>query len=339
MRAQAASFHQPSPISWPRIPVASAAGGTERNPDATAAGPDTLELLFGVPLRAFCDQAGADLSQALGFQLALAEQAPADAENTPDSANMVLMGILERGRERVRVELDTALAAPLVERTFGGPEGPATAHAEGRTCVPGSMSASLRAIQTLVTVTIAEALRRSGAGVVQPRPADPTARLPATPDWLGQSGEPRSFALALRARSLTGLLRIVHLPPPAEPVAANADPASEAAAQVRADGASARTDRDRDRDRDRGTGRNRAAPMPERWAERAHALALGIELGVSLQLSELRMPLTRLCALRPGDIIPIDRPRTLSLMSGGKAIARLPAGTLQAQPGPGEHRP
>jgi len=65
------------------------------------------------------------------------------------------------------------------------------------------------------------------------------------------------------------------------------------------------------------------------WRSRTRELALGLDMPVTLKLGELRMPLARVAALRPGDIVPLARPRALSVMVAGQKLASLPAALLE----------
>lgn len=66
------------------------------------------------------------------------------------------------------------------------------------------------------------------------------------------------------------------------------------------------------------------------WRRRTHSRAMGIELPVALRLFRTRLPLPRVIALRPGDILPLPRPSHLSLLVAGEVVAELPAHSLFA---------
>lgn len=68
-----------------------------------------------------------------------------------------------------------------------------------------------------------------------------------------------------------------------------------------------------------------AAPDPRRWRRDAQAGAMEVNVPVALRLEDLRMPLAKASALRPGDIIPIGRPRKLGMMVAGQRIRTISA--------------
>ncbi|MGQ5700677.1 FliM/FliN family flagellar motor C-terminal domain-containing protein [Sandaracinobacteroides sp. A072] len=69
------------------------------------------------------------------------------------------------------------------------------------------------------------------------------------------------------------------------------------------------------------------------WRSRAVARALEIDLPVALRLAETRVPVSELAALRPGDILPLARPKQLGVMVAGRCIAGIPADELAARTG------
>jgi flagellar motor switch/type III secretory pathway protein FliN len=86
-----------------------------------------------------------------------------------------------------------------------------------------------------------------------------------------------------------------------------------------------------ERPRTAGTGRATARDI-DAWRQRAHALALALDLPVSLRLAETRIPMARIAALRPGDIIPIEPPRMVSVMVGGRCFAQMPVDGINPSP-------
>ena len=64
------------------------------------------------------------------------------------------------------------------------------------------------------------------------------------------------------------------------------------------------------------------------WRQHARARALELDVPVALRLAERRIGLAELARLRPGDILPIERPDQVDLLAGGRRIARLPAASL-----------
>jgi hypothetical protein len=67
---------------------------------------------------------------------------------------------------------------------------------------------------------------------------------------------------------------------------------------------------------------------PARWARRVAARAQQVELPVRLRLAEWRLSVARIAALRPGDVLPIQRPRDLAVIVDGTPIATIPAGSI-----------
>lgn len=63
----------------------------------------------------------------------------------------------------------------------------------------------------------------------------------------------------------------------------------------------------------------------QRWRKRAEQGTQLVPLEVALRLPERRMPLAKALALRPGDILPLERPRILTLIVDGQPMASLPA--------------
>lgn len=62
-----------------------------------------------------------------------------------------------------------------------------------------------------------------------------------------------------------------------------------------------------------------------RWRTRAAAGAKRVPVEISLRLPERRMALVKALALRPGDILPLERPHTLTLIVNGQPYAHFPA--------------
>lgn len=163
--------------------------------------------------------------------------------------------------------------------------------------VPGARSASWQALRGLMAEALREAFLRAGArGRLTVEPADLPAKGPGS----------AMHAVRLRLAETEGMLWLC----PAQVVTETAQ-ASPARTEAR-DGKLAGGD-------------------PE-WRRRAQALARQTELGVTLQVAELRLPLAAIGRMKAGDILPIRRPRQLRLMSGGAAIASLPAAALGAGP-------
>jgi len=69
---------------------------------------------------------------------------------------------------------------------------------------------------------------------------------------------------------------------------------------------------------------NLTPPQLADWRDRARGLALMLDLPVAMRLADARMPMAKVAALRPGDVIPIDPPRSVDLMVGGRRFATLP---------------
>lgn len=72
-------------------------------------------------------------------------------------------------------------------------------------------------------------------------------------------------------------------------------------------------------------------PEPEKirqamlWRLRAEAGTRRIPMLVALHMPEKRVPLSQVLALRPGDVLPIERPRALTLVVNGEALSTVPA--------------
>lgn len=67
------------------------------------------------------------------------------------------------------------------------------------------------------------------------------------------------------------------------------------------------------------------APDPAQWRQRALERTLDLALPVALKLAELRLPLAEVSALRPGAILPLERPETVRLLVGGQPFAEIAA--------------
>jgi flagellar motor switch/type III secretory pathway protein FliN len=158
---------------------------------------------------------------------------------------------------------------------------------------PGARSASWQALRRLMSEALREAFLRAGARGVLTIGMDEQA---------ARQNEGGGHAVRLRLAEADGLLWLR----PAE-LAPQADSEPKAASAARQPAA--------------------ATSDPE-WRRRAEALARQMELGVTLQIAELRLPLAAVSRMRPGDILPVRRPRQLRLMSGGTAIATLSAASL-----------
>lgn len=207
------------------------------------------------------------------------------------------------GAERLPICLLNDGATALRLELEGQVAAPLTARMFGATGedapgpIPGARSASWQALRRLMADALREAFVRAGArGRLAVDPAD----LPA------KGGSSPAYGLRLRLAEAEGMLWLC----PAELVAEAAE-ASPVATGAR-------------------NGKPRGGD-PE-WRRRAEALARRTELGVTLQVAELRLPLAAIGRMKAGDILPIRRPRQLRLMSGGAAIASLPAAALGAGP-------
>lgn len=80
--------------------------------------------------------------------------------------------------------------------------------------------------------------------------------------------------------------------------------------------------------------RKLTSPQLADWRDRARGLAMALDLPAAMRIAETRMPMARVAALRPGDIIPIDPPRHVELMVGGHRFATLPVEGLAHAPDP-----
>lgn len=69
-------------------------------------------------------------------------------------------------------------------------------------------------------------------------------------------------------------------------------------------------------------------PDAQLWRRRTHARTLQLELPVALRLADTRLLLSDVAALRPGDVIPLARPRALGVLIGGQRLADIPAHRL-----------
>jgi len=69
-------------------------------------------------------------------------------------------------------------------------------------------------------------------------------------------------------------------------------------------------------------------PDAQLWRRRTHARALQLELPVALRLADARLLLSDIAALRPGDVVPLARPRALGILVGGHRLADIPAHRL-----------
>lgn len=64
------------------------------------------------------------------------------------------------------------------------------------------------------------------------------------------------------------------------------------------------------------------------WRRRTHARTMQLDLPVALRLADTRLLLSDIAALRPGDVIPLARPRALSVLVGGQRLTDIPAHRL-----------
>ena len=74
-------------------------------------------------------------------------------------------------------------------------------------------------------------------------------------------------------------------------------------------------------------------PDPELWRQRARNRAFDLALPVALRLAEKRLPVREVAALKPGDILPLDRPAHVELLAGGRRFAMLPASQFAPRQG------
>lgn len=155
--------------------------------------------------------------------------------------------------------------------------------------------------------------------------ADGEPALPAgvagTAAWLAFA---RLLAMAL-ARALDGLglppagaPAVEGRPVPAEPLPGAIDMALDLGGtrlglMLAAEGGAAPTEPDR------------APAAGDGFGARLRAQVQAVTLPVTLRLAGWRLPVGRVAALRAGDVLPIEAPRHLDVMVGGRRIARLPA--------------
>lgn len=73
---------------------------------------------------------------------------------------------------------------------------------------------------------------------------------------------------------------------------------------------------------------------PGKWRERARSRAFDLALPVTLRLAETRIAVRAVAALKPGDILPLERPAHLELLAGGRHFATVPASDFAPPPAP-----
>ncbi len=300
MRPRSQSGTAPRPIRWPS-PARTSGHEGDGAPPAGEPGAGAHRP-FGLDPRDLCGEAGPELTRGLGFRTSLDPAAP-PAPGTPEPRWLPL-GHLAHADDRVCVELSAEVAGPLIAQLFGGRAGAGTADL----AEPGRRSASWMALSTLMCGCLAEAFSRClGGQRVDPIAGDaPRASGP-------KAGTGASLTARLSTPAAAGWLRLV----PAV-LSGTAAGAAAAAPEAPSPGSIAG-----------------AAPVDAGWAARARAQTLLLEMQLALEVARVRIPLHRLTRLRPGDVIPIEPPRTLRLMSGGRSIAQLPVADL----GPGRKPP
>ena len=303
MRSYAPTPQPWRPRRWPEAGRAQPAGPAPPPDAAPSAGP------FGLALRTLCDEAAPELSLAFGLRLALRpDRGPNGFPEAVVAGSTVWRpaALLTRRTERYLLEVAPDLAAQILNRALGGPadQGPADA--------PGPQSAGWLAVCSLLGRAFATACGRCL------RSREVTAGDPAGVP-AADAGDPADrLVLAIFGEGVSGRLSLRAVAGPAEPGAPGPSPAGGAKA-ASAPPASAP-----------------AEPSPTApWRARARELALSVETEVALRLGEIRLPLTALVRLGPGDILPIARPRVLKLVSGDTVVGTLPAAALR---GPGGAR-
>jgi hypothetical protein len=214
---------------------------------------------------------------------------PPEAGAGAITAERLLLCVLQDGTEAIRLELDADVAGPLAARIFGAAAG------EIGGMMPGTRSASWQAVRTLMSEALREAFVRAGAGGML------RADMSETPPTSADCG--RAHGLRLHLPDAEEGLMWLRPTEGSLGMAENKQPPPAAA-------------------------RVEAPEHDPSWRRRVEALARRTELGVTLQIAELRIPLAAVSRLKPGDILPIRRPRQLRLLSGGTAIATLPAAAL-----------
>lgn len=298
--------HPPRPVRWPEATTEPpAATSPQARAAAAAAATPPAETLphgpFGIAPSSLVDEAAPELAQALGLRLSLA-LVPPESGDDPDTAGRAdrwaPLAILSRAGERHLLELDPPLVTLLLEIALGGDP-----RLGGHAPVPGRQTAGWAMLATMLSGALAGACNRCLSGG-----ARVSAEAVAQASAVGGAEERGRLALRLDTEGGGGILSLRRLPheaPHGARPSAAAAPAAAAGPAASADGGA--------------------------WRARAQALAAEVETEVTLQLGEIRMPLAALLRLGPGDMLPIERPRLLRLVSGGRVISTMPATALAAR--------
>lgn len=285
-----------TPFIWPQV---------ERplpppEPEAIPAPPPPL----GFGAAAFGASFGPELSRIAGVRVtARLVETPSFDTIAMDSTRLVI-GRLPMTGGSLLFTMDRAAGSALLDRMFGGRPAAQYSPLDSLPPASGSWLAFARLVAS-VCQHAAQAGNCRGIGqiLVPPRPMPPDDTTsqngwPASGQGGGQGSfadpdaGPDSFSYRLDVDGVGGLLVVQPLL-----AAAHASP---------------------------NRGQEVSAEDQAQWRQRARALTLGLDLPVTMRLAESRMSVARVAAFRPGDVIPIDPPRLVSLMVGGRCLGRLP---------------
>lgn len=281
-----------TPFVWPRL----------EQPAVPEVEPEALPMVPPPPLgfgaAAFGATFGPELSRMAGVKVAARlVEAPDDEAAAADLASLLVIGRLPLQGDNLLFSIDRAGGAILLERMFGGRSGPVSKPVEALPPASGSWMSFARQVATACQQA-ARAANCAGTGTILV-PVRPTA--PGPDDLaLGADPEITPFVYRLDVDGVAGLL-LVH------PLLSDASRAAR-----------------------RGVLKDpeTLAREQEEWRRRALSLTLGLDLPVTMRLADVRMPMSRVARLAPGDVIAIEPPRLVSLMASGRCFAQLPLADL-----------
>lgn len=311
---------------WPKADAPPAAvDATNPAPDsAVPALPDALALVAGF---------APELSRLFGYRIGLRP-----LEDTPGMDGLVLaeVGRLSlpgsggHAAGHMILAIDRASLSRLLDRMFGArPDAGPPADMLAR--LP-PQSGSWLSLARLLGDALARAIQAGSAfalpgGSFAPpsrvaplaeQPADglrPQDRLLFRLDSGGDNSEGAGLLLLRRVRPA---IRASATPPPAgreAPAGRSASPPNRSASNP---GEPAQRDEP-------------GSVASQNWGRRARDFALDIDFPVSVQVGEIPLSLEDIAGLQAGDILPLARPRTVSVLVSGQPLASMPAASLDAR--------
>lgn len=245
---------------------------------------------LGFNVAAFGATLGPELSRSAGVRVAVRPIETDGGQRDPQA--MLVLARLPLKDGSLLFTLDRAGGSALLDRMFGSRPRDACPPLDRLPPASGSWLAFARLLSSCCQQAAAGSCTATAPLVIPSRP------MPPEPEQINGHLPPVAFALDVDGVPGTLLVHLIL-------------PAAERGA-IR-------------------SGADAGGPTPadlDDWRERATALTLALDLPVTMRLADKRLPMAQVAALKPGDVIPIDPPRLVSLMVAGRRFAQLPVDGL-----------